>query len=103
MDALLRLAPLAALLHALLIAAPASAHTIGVSRGEYRRVPAGLEVSLAFARTELGIAGSESRVPERLDVRAGARCAPELEKVTPIEREGVQIDALFRCTEAGPI
>lgn len=103
MDALRRLAPLAALLLALSLAARASAHTVGVSRGEYRRVPAGLEVSLAFARSELGIGGSESRVPERLDVRAGARCAPELKKVTPIDREGVQIDALFRCTETGPI
>jgi hydrogenase/urease accessory protein HupE len=103
MDALRRLAPIAALLLALLIAGPASAHTVGVSRGEYRRVPAGLSVSLAFARTELALAGGGAQVPELIDVRAGTRCRPELGTVTELERDGVQIEAFFRCNDGGPI
>ena len=38
-----------------LIALPCKAHTVGVSRGEYRAVPSGLEASLSFASTEIEI------------------------------------------------
>ena len=84
-------------------AAPCGAHTVGVSRGEYLRVPAGLRASLTFARSELSALGNESRVANRIEVRSAAPCSAELAKIVPGERDGVQVEVLFRCTDAGPI
>jgi hypothetical protein len=82
---------------------PASAHSVGVSRGEYRRTPAGLEVSLAFAASEVAPLGGPAQLLQRLQVRAGAPCRGELERAVPLERDGIAITALFRCTGREPV
>lgn len=93
-----------ALLFAVFVAAPASAHAVGVSRGEYRRVPAGLEARLTFSRSELAIFGAEPRVAGRIEVRTDdSPCRVELERAAPLERDGVGLTALFRCSDAGRI
>jgi hydrogenase/urease accessory protein HupE len=93
----------AAMLVVLLVAGRSSAHTVGISRGEYRAVPAGLEVSLAFARSELTAIGGASHVVDRFEVRTSAPCNPELTKAVMLERDGVELQALFRCRSPGPI
>ena len=93
----------AATLFALLLALPATAHTIGVSRGEYRRVSAGLEVSLVFAQSELAVLEVGPAVTRRIDVRSNTPCSATVTSVRPLERDGLQLDALFRCSGAGRI
>jgi hypothetical protein len=83
---------------AVLTAAPAVAHTVGVSRGEYRAVPEGLAVSLTFAANELASLGPGPRVAERLRVDDGTACVVATSRTTTLERDGVQLDATFRCT-----
>lgn len=90
-----------ALLLVVFVAAPAGAHTVGVSRGEYRLVPAGLEASLSFAKNEIGVVGGN--VASRVEVRSRARCQLDRTTSRELERDGVQIDALFRCADDGPI
>jgi hydrogenase/urease accessory protein HupE len=85
---------------AVFVTVPGRAHTVGVSRGEYRAVPSGLEVSLSFARSELALLGGESRVLERVDVRSDTPCAGALTRTVALERDGVQLDATFRCADA---
>jgi hypothetical protein len=85
------------------VATPALAHTVGVSRGEYRRVPEGLRASLTFARSELLVFGNERRAVDRIAVRGAAPCSAELTKIVSLEADGVEIEALFRCRDAGPI
>jgi hypothetical protein len=92
-----------AMLFAFLVAAPAVAHTVGVSRGEYRAVPAGLEVSLTFARSELAAFDGEARVVDGIEVRTSTPCTAGLEKTAALERDGVEIRALFRCRSPGPM
>jgi hypothetical protein len=92
-----------AMLFILLNAAPSNAHTVGVSRGEYRQVPAGLELSLAFARSELAPLGIESRVVDHIDVRTREPCSAERARTKLLERDGVEIGAFFRCRSPGPI
>jgi hydrogenase/urease accessory protein HupE len=88
---------------AVLLAVPVDAHTVGVSRGEYRAVPAGLEVSLAFARSELTLLGGEARVFERVDVRSNTPCRGVLMRMVALERDGVQLDASFYCADGPPL
>ena len=92
-----------AVLFILLVAAPSNAHTVGVSRGEYRRVPAGLELSVAFARSELAPLGIESRVADYIDVRTREPCSAERARTRLLERDGVEIGVFFRCRSPGPI
>ena len=75
-------------------AVPCGAHTVGVSRGEYLRVPEGLRVSLAFAQSELSLLGNEARVDHRIEVRGAGPCRAEPAKTEPRERDGVHVEVL---------
>jgi hydrogenase/urease accessory protein HupE len=79
------------------VAMPSHAHTVGVSRGEYRAVPGGLEVSLTFAASEFALLGGEANAAVRISVNDGAPCTGVLTRATKLERDGVQVDAAFRC------
>jgi hypothetical protein len=88
---------------AVLVTGTSRAHTVGVSRGEYRAVPAGLEVSLSLAQSELALLGGESRVLEHVGVRSDTPCAGALTRTALLERDGVQLDATFRCADAATL
>jgi hydrogenase/urease accessory protein HupE len=85
---------------AVFVTLPGRAHTVGVSRGEYRAVPSGLEVSLSFAQSELALLGGETRVLEHVGVRSNTPCGGVLTRTVLLERDGVQLDATFRCARA---
>ena len=92
---------LAPALLAWFVAAPCSAHTVGVSRGEYRRLPAGLDVSLSLAEREVAALGGD--VAKRIAVRSRTPCRLEHSTSRALPRDGVQIDARFRCDDSGRI
>jgi hydrogenase/urease accessory protein HupE len=104
-------------------AVPARAHTVGVSRGEYRVSGSSLEADLVFARPELAMAlpaldadrdGSVSagEVPgaralladvivRALVVRAASGpCEGRLDETSLTEEDGLLVRAVYRC--AGP-
>jgi len=105
----------------------AGAHTIGVSRGEYRAGGPGLEVELVFARPELAagvpevdadrdgvlsareVAGSSSLIAAAivgpLEVHTpDGRCDGRLAEVSLAEEDGLVVRARYRCVdEARPI
>jgi hypothetical protein len=108
---------------ALLFPAIGFAHAIGLSRGEYRAAPDGLEVELAFARDELVLAFPQfdldadgtldadeldaareslgAAVVAALTVQsAGATCVGSATRVELIEGNGVAVDAGYRCIGA---
>ena len=118
-------APLFALFALVALAAPlAAAHAIGLSRGEYRTLPDGVEARLVFDRAELGAllegtpgdapeaaaaftsAGAravlEHRIVQRLRVSAGdgEPCPGELGDVTPSDDTGVTLTVRYRCATA---
>ena len=99
----------------------AEAHTVGISRGEYRVTGAEVRMELIFARPE--IAGSipgvdadhdgslsaaelssgrdaiESYFIRNIEVKAQpGTCAGRLEAVVPVEEDGVSIQAAYRCS-----
>lgn len=107
---------------ALLLAAvgPAYAHTIGVSRGDYRLLGANVTVELVFARPELAgavpeldtnqdglvsspeIANARSAIDQAivqsLEVRApSGPCVGALADVALTEQDGLSIRAVYRC------
>ena len=115
---------LVALLAAL--AQPVAAHTIGVSRGEYRASAAGLEAELIFARPELesavpGLDGDGDGVLTAAEVAAGQsglaalvasgvlveagsrRCEGGLERADLTEQDGIALRATYRCEGAGAL
>ena len=102
----------------------ASAHAVGVSRGEYRVSGAVLRAELCFARPELAAAFPEldegrdgSLSPDelqrgkrtldagivgRLEVRTPlGPCGGTLEAASLTEQDGVALDAVYRCPSAG--
>jgi hydrogenase/urease accessory protein HupE len=110
--------PVAALL--LVHAAPASAHSVGISRGDYRVSGGRVEVELTFARPELasaipGLDGDRDGALSAADVQAAAPrvaealverlvirsakavCPGALEGVRLAEEDGVVIRATYRC------
>jgi hydrogenase/urease accessory protein HupE len=86
-----------------LVALPCRAHAVGVSRGEYRAVAAGLELELTFAASEVLGLGHASKWLERIEVRNDAPCSAEWSRVEPLDRDGVRITAWFRCSGAGAL
>jgi hydrogenase/urease accessory protein HupE len=107
-----------------LVARFASAHAIGLSRGEYRTLPAGVEATLVFDRAELGalldgtpgdapeaaaaFASSaareviERRIVQRLrpSDREGQPCPGTLGELGPSDDSGVRLTAVYRCAAA---
>jgi len=92
-------------LAALAFAAPALAHAMGVSRGEYRVTRDGVDASLVFREDEienaLGVADREAAartLVASLDIaRGGARCTGALEGVAFDPPDGVRVTARFSC------
>ena len=93
-----------------LLALPAAAHPVGLSRGVYRPDAQGLALELTLAEPEL--AALRSRVEpdaavalvERIAVSAaGQRCAGALIGSTRLERDGVRIEARYDCRAAGEL
>lgn len=105
----------------MLQARAATAHEIGLSRGQYTAQPDTLEARLMFDGDELGIAASEpprggalaitseeahaalqTRIVEHLDVRDlhGARCPGTLDRLEPLDKGGVALAATYRCADA---
>lgn len=102
----------------------AGAHTVGVSRGEYRVSGAILQAELTFARPELAAAFPEldadrdgslsadevergqrtldAGIVGRLEVRAPlGPCGGALEAASLTEQDGVAVAAAYRCPSAG--
>lgn len=99
----------------LLSATGAHAHAIGLSRGEYRALPSGVEAYLVFDRDELagvlegrmgeglesnaGRAEIERRIVQRVVVtdRGGQPCPATLRQLTITSDGGARIDAEYAC------
>ncbi len=86
----------------------ASAHPVGVSRGEYRADARGLALELTLAAPELApLATSPASDPARAVVErigvssAGERCPGTLARATRLERDGVHIEARYACRAPG--
>ncbi|MCW5836746.1 MAG: HupE/UreJ family protein [Labilithrix sp.] len=109
---------------ALVRSAPAAAHTIGLSTGEYTAAGASLVVKLAFARGEVAslapivdanrdghitpaeIASArgvlKDKVLGRIAVSAGgARCTPALTDAALTEEDGLLLAGRWDCARAG--
>ena len=108
-------------------AAPARAHTVGVSRGEYRVSGSTLEAELVFARPELAAAvpgldadrdGSvsaaevaesgrllEDAIVRHLEVHVpSGPCEGRLENAALTEQDGLAVRATYHCAgEARPL
>jgi hydrogenase/urease accessory protein HupE len=105
-------------------AAPARAHAVGVSRGEYRVAGPAVEADLAFASTELAsafpaldrdgdgalaaaeVSGARPLLTEAivnaLEVRTpSGPCRATLEDARLAEADGLTIRAAYRCAGAG--
>ncbi|HTV22310.1 MAG TPA: HupE/UreJ family protein [Polyangiaceae bacterium] len=102
----------------------AVAHAIGLSRGEYRTLPDGVEARLVFDRAELGAllqggpgdapdaaavftaeaarATFERRLVQRVTVReqTGKACPGQLADVIPSDDAGITLVARYRCGAA---
>src|SRR6185436_17569625 len=114
---------IAALLLALLWSATVAAHTVGISRGEYRPDASGLAVALAFARPELSgavpgldadrngaLVEAEVRDAEPalarfveggIDVHAGeARCPLALSEAHLTDQDGIVLRLHAECPRA---
>jgi hydrogenase/urease accessory protein HupE len=115
---------LALLALVVLVARLASAHAIGLSRGEYRTLPNGVAATLVFDRAELGallegapgdapeaaaaFASSaareviEHRIVQRLSPsdREGQPCPGTLGELGPSDDSGVRLTAVYRCAAA---
>jgi hypothetical protein len=115
-----RAAGSAAALAAGLLAAPAEAHEVGLSRGDYVVEGAVLRADLVFARKEViglvagldadhdgaltpaelstGRTSIEGALVGRLRVKGdGAPCPGTIDRVDLAEQDGVSIRALYRC------
>ncbi|HEY6562287.1 MAG TPA: HupE/UreJ family protein [Polyangiaceae bacterium] len=97
-------------------AGDALAHKLGLSQGEYRRTEHGLSAELTFARSEIAAllrsrtgaqpeltsehAALRDRVVRRIHVSsAQGSCAGALERVTPIEGDGLKLSARYACAD----
>jgi hypothetical protein len=110
---------------ALLLAAPALAHEVGLSRGEYTLEGGVLTAQITFARREvIGlVAGLDENgdgaltaaeversreafagaIAGRIKVdAAGAACAPELISAALADEDGLTVRARYRCPGAAP-
>jgi hypothetical protein len=108
---------------ALLLAQTATAHVVGLSKGEYRATGATVEAELVFARPELAnavpgldadhdhtisaqeLAANRDTLDAALrngvDVRAGAAACPSaLEDAHLTEQDGLAVSMRFRCERA---
>jgi hypothetical protein len=111
----------AALLLALVVARPAQAHTLGVSRGTYIAKGARVEAELVFARAELArsIEGLDATRDGRKDdlelasgrdaldtgiargvlvLSGGVPCSATVESASPSELDGVVVQIHFDCS-----
>lgn len=113
-----------ALIAALLaVSLPAAAHTVGMSRGEYRHEGALLRADIVFAREELtsavahldrdddgvltapeissGRAVLEAALVDGLEVRTtSGGCRGELERAELVPNNGIAVRLRYRCGEA---
>lgn len=81
----------------------AQAHAIGLSRGNYRSLPDGLEVELVFAQAELGAEPDVVRhIVEKLLVSgaAGQRCPGELLHQDATDGASERLLARYHCAPA---
>jgi hydrogenase/urease accessory protein HupE len=101
-------------------ATPSHAHTVGVSRGDYRADGKQVRADIVFAGTELAAAlpaldadgdGALSSaelqrghqtivawIQRGIAVRVAAGpCAVEVDRVSPMEQDGVEVAAAYRC------
>lgn len=99
-----RIAPLAALvvLAILLVARLASAHAVGLSRGEYRVTDRGVRALYVFSGPELAMAfpsgdGAKSIVQATSVLVDGTPCRAHFESVAEAEGDAVEIRAFFAC------
>ena len=73
------------------------AHAVGLSLGHYEATRDGLTASLTFTRAELESVATgplESWVASRIEVPG---CTLRSSAATPAERDGVTIEAQWRC------
>jgi hypothetical protein len=89
----------------------ASAHPIGLSRGDYRATSQGLETTLTLAERELitstnddaGGAELASEVLRRVMVRsAGVPCNGHVRRTEHVPPDGLELDLLFVCESDAP-
>lgn len=85
------------------LAAVASAHRVGLSRGEYTVTGQEVASRLTFARTELEALphGAQGIVDELAISMSGKPCTARLESVERVEPDGVQIASHHVCPVAG--
>lgn len=110
---------------ALAVGSPAGAHTVGISRGEYRVRAREVAATLVFARPELALAvpqvdadqdGSISpreaaaasaaldvAIAQAIDVRSiSSSCSGRLLSVRLTEEDGLAMEAVYRCPDGAP-
>lgn len=100
------------------LASEARAHALGLSQGEYRRTDQGLSAELTFAKRELaallrtsgagraGIATERAALQDLVVRRIRVSsprgpCAGTLERVHPVEGDGVVLSARYACPGDG--
>lgn len=88
----------------------ASAHPIGLSRGDYRATSQGLEMGLTLAEKELLVpnegapaADVANAVLRRVKVRStGVPCNGSVVRTEQVPPDGLKLDLLFRCESHAP-
>jgi hydrogenase/urease accessory protein HupE len=80
----------------------AEAHAVGLSRGQYRALPDGVEAELVFARTELGLdADTARRIVQGIHVSdgSGQSCPGELLHLDVSDEASSRLLARYHCRE----
>lgn len=116
---------LALLLLALAVGSPAGAHTVGISRGDYRVHDREVSATLVFARPELASAAPQvdadqdgsisprelaiastsldATIVQAIDVRSASNgCSGRLLGARLTEEDGLAIEAVYRCLDGAP-
>ena len=86
----------------ILVAGPARAHAIGLSRGEYRRTADGLAVELVLAAGEVTTLTDPGRaLAAKVQVSEGSLpCPLEFSDALPAEQDGLRVRARYQCQNA---
>ena len=80
----------------------AEAHAVGLSRGQYRALPDGIEAELVFARTELALdSDAARRIVQGIHVSdsAGQSCPGELLRLGAGDQTSSRLLARYHCRE----